>query len=442
MTIHILQQAFQEVLKIADPQLALPIVLKKYFPNGYEGNCLVVGAGKASASMADAFEKYTLRNWPNANIYGHVVTRYGHEVKEANYSQRIVVSQASHPVPDQAGIDSSKAILQLVENLQSNDICIVLLSGGGSSLLPLAMGDISLTVVQQLTQELLRCGAPIEEINTVRKHISAIQGGRLAQIARARGAKVFALIISDVIGDQASDIASGPCAADPSTFNDAMAILKKYNLQNNPTIVEVIHHIQNGQNGLVSETLKPDDQSLHEVFNDVFATALKGLEAAADYCRSLGYVVFLLGDRISGESIEFAKAHAQIIQNAILTTGFNKIAWISGGETVVTLPPGIKGRGGRCSEFLLALLKETISIDGLSALAADTDGIDGSENNAGAFFNAAIKKGLLENDLDLDHYLDNHDAYGFFKELDALLMTGPTLTNVNDFRIVLWDRNE
>ena len=304
------------------------------------------------------------------------------------------------------------------------------------------MGDISLTVVQQLTQELLRCGAPIEEINTVSKHISAIQGGRLAQIARARGAKVFALIISDVIGDQASDIASGPCAADPSTFNDAMAILKKYNLQNNPTIVEVIHHIQNGQNGLVSETLKPDDQSLHEVFNDVFATALKGLEAAADYCRSLGYVVFLLGDRISGESIEFAKAHAQIIQNAILTTGFNKIAWISGGETVVTLPPGIKGRGGRCSEFLLALLKETISIDGLSALAADTDGIDGSENNAGAFFNAAIKKGLLENDLDLDHYLDNHDAYGFFKELDALLMTGPTLTNVNDFRIVLWDRNE
>ena len=169
---------------------------------------------------------------------------------------------------------------------------------------------------------------------------------------------------------------------------------------------------------------------------------MKGLEAAADYCRSLGYVVFLLGDRISGESIEFAKAHAQIIQNAILTTGFNKIAWISGGETVVTLPPGIKGRGGRCSEFLLALLKETISIDGLSALAADTDGIDGSENNAGAFFNAAIKKGLLENDLDLDHYLDNHDAYGFFKELDALLMTGPTLTNVNDFRIVLWDRNE
>ena len=140
-------------------------------------------------------------------------------------------------MPDQAGIDSSKAILQLVENLQSNDICIVLLSGGGSSLLPLAMGDISLTVVQQLTQELLRCGAPIEEINTVRKHISAIQGGRLAQIARARGAKVFALIISDVIGDQASDIASGPCAADPSTFNDAMAILKKYNLQNNPTIV-------------------------------------------------------------------------------------------------------------------------------------------------------------------------------------------------------------
>ena len=442
MTIHILQHAFGEVLKVADPQLSLPIVLEKYFPQGLVGNCLVVGAGKASASMADALEKYALQHWPQANIYGHVITRYGHDVLNVNYSRRINVSQASHPVPDQAGIEACKKILQHIENLKTNDICIVLISGGGSSLTPLALGNISLTTIQNLTEELLRCGAPVEEINVIRKHISAIQGGRLAQLVRSRGATVIAFIISDVIGDNASDIASGPCAADPSTFEDAMNIIEKYNLQNNPNIQDVITHLQNGKKGLVSETLKPQDKILDGVANHVFASAQKSLEAAANYCRSLDYEVFLLGDHISGESFEFAKVQADMIRQTIKNNPSKKIAWISGGETVVTIPKGVKGRGGRCSEFLLALLKETIDIKGLSALAADTDGIDGSEKNAGAFFNSEIKKKVLQKHFNIDEYLDKHDAYGFFEEVGALVMTGPTLTNVNDFRIVLWERDE
>jgi len=442
MTIHILQHAFGEVLKVADPQLSLPIVLEKYFPQGLEGNCLVVGAGKASASMADALEKYALRNWPQANIYGHVITRYGHDVSKINYSRRINVSQASHPVPDQAGIEACKKILQHIENLKTNDTCIALISGGGSSLTPLAVGNISLTTIQNLTEELLRCGAPVEEINVIRKHISEIQGGRLAQLVRSRGATVISFIISDVIGDNASDIASGPCAADPSTFEDAMNIIEKYNLRNNSNIQDVITHLQNGKKGLVRETLKPQDEILDGVSNHVFASAQKGLEAAANYCRSLDYEVFLLGDHISGESSEFAKIQADMIRQTIRNNSSKKIAWISGGETVVTIPEGVKGRGGRCSEFLLALLKETIDINGLSALAADTDGIDGSENNAGAFFNSEIKKRVLQKHLNIDEYLDKHDAYGFFEAVGALVVTGPTLTNVNDFRIVLWERDE
>jgi len=439
---QILHEAFHKVLAVADPQKSMPTLLAEIFPNGISGNCLVVGAGKASASMADAFEKYAMQNWPQANIYGHVVTRYGHDVPNPIPNRKIIITEASHPYPDEAGLKASMAIMQLVGNLQENDLCIALISGGGSSLLPLTANHIPIETLQKFTQELLMSGAPIEEINVIRKHVSAIQGGRLAQLAISQGAKVIAMIISDVVGDQASDIASGPCAPDPSTYDDAIQILEKYHLDTHQGLVAIHQHLLEGQEGLHSETLKVDDEICEQIKNIVFATAQQGLEAAAEFCRSLGYEVHVLGDRVSGESLDVAKNHAALIREHLTNSRANKIAWISGGETTVTIPQGVVGRGGRCSEYLLALMLETFDIKGISALAADTDGIDGSECNAGAYFDSDVRNMCLAKNLNITHYLANHLAYDFFDQLNALVFTGPTLTNVNDFRIVLIDRHE
>lgn len=439
---QILHEAFQKVLAVADPQKSMPALLAEIFPNGIRGNCLVVGAGKASASMGDAFEKFAQNNWPHANIYGQLVTRYGHDVQNPIPHRKITITEASHPYPDDAGLKASIAIMQLVGNLQENDLCVVLISGGGSSLLPFTAQDISIEALQKLTQELLRCGAPIEEINIIRKHISAIQGGRLAQLATSRNARVMALIISDVVGDRASDIASGPCAPDPSTYDDAIQIFEKYQLQTQVGLTAVHQYLLQGRQGLHSETLKAEDDICEQIKNIVFATAQKGLEAASAFCRTLGYEVHLLGDSISGESQEIAKNHAALIREHLINSSANKIAWISGGETTVTIPPEMIGRGGRCSEYLLALMEETLDIQGISALAADTDGIDGSENNAGAYFDRDVRDMYLAKGLKIQHYLVNHLAYDFFEKLHALVFTGPTLTNVNDFRIVLIDRHE
>jgi len=439
---QILHEAFHKVLAVADPQKSMPTLLAEIFPNGISGNCLLVGAGKASASMADAFEKYAVQNWSQANIYGHVVTRYGHDVPNPIPNRKIIITEASHPYPDEAGLKASMAIMQLVGNLQENDLCIALISGGGSSLLPLTANHIPIETLQKFTQELLRSGAPIEDINVIRKHVSAIQGGRLAQLATSRGAQVIAMIISDVVGDQASDIASGPCAPDPSTYDDAIQILEKYHLDTHQGLVAIHQHLLEGQQGLHSETLKVDDEICKQIENIVFATAQKGLEAAAEFCRSLGYEVHVLGDRISGESQDIAKNHAALIREHLTNSRANKIAWISGGETTVTIPQGVVGRGGRCSEYLLTLMLETFDIKGISALAADTDGIDGSECNAGAYFDSDVRNMCLAKNLNITHYLANHLAYDFFDQLNALVFTGPTLTNVNDFRIVLIDRHE
>jgi hydroxypyruvate reductase len=439
---QILHEAFQKVLAVADPQKSMPILLAEIFPDGISGNCLVVGAGKASASMADAFEQYAQQNWPQANIYGHVVTRYGHDVPTPIPNRKIIITEASHPYPDEAGLKASMAIMQLVGNLQENDLCIALISGGGSSLLPLTANHIPIETLQKLTQELLRSGAPIEGINVIRKHVSAIQGGRLAQLATSRGAHVIALIISDVVGDQASDIASGPCTPDPSTYDDAIHIFEKYQLHTHQGLAGIYQHLLQGQQGLHSETLKVEDEICEQIKNLVFATAQKGLEAASEFCRNLGYEVHVLGDRVSGESQEVAKNQVALIREYLTNSRANKIAWISGGETTVTIPQGVVGRGGRCSEYLLALMLETLDIKGISALAADTDGIDGSENNAGAYFDSDIRDRCLAKDLNIEHYLKNHRAYDFFEQLNALVFTGPTLTNVNDFRIVLIDRYE
>jgi len=431
----ILQNAFAAALAVADPQQIVPEYLEKIFANGApQGKCLVVGAGKASASMASALEQFAKQHWPSTRMNGVVLTRYGH----GSPTEHIQIIEAGHPVPDQAGMDGAKAVLQLVNQLNADDVLIVLVSGGGSSLFTLPQPGISMEDMRITTQALLRCGAPIEEMNIVRKHLSSILGGNLARAAMQRGARVEALLISDVTGDQPADIGSGPCAADYSSYQDAVDILVKHQLDESAIPASVIQHLQKGLAGLIPETLKESDLQNGQVRNHVIATAYKSLEAAADYVRSEGYEPIILGDTITGEAKEVGVDQAKLAKELIeKNSGSKPLAVISGGECTVTLPAGIKGRGGRCSEFLLSLFTETGHISQLAALAADTDGIDGSEKNAGAWFTPELREASKARGLNPSQFLEKHDCYGFFAELSALVETGPTLTNVNDFRIIL-----
>ena len=434
----ILKQAFAAAVAVADPQLIVPQHLAKIFPPGKEpqGRCLVVGAGKASASMASALESYAKVHWPKVVIEGLVLTRYGHN----SPTTHIKIVEAGHPVPDQAGMNGAKAVLALAKQLQADDVLIALVSGGGSSLLTLPQEGISIDDMRATTETLLRSGAPIEEMNIVRKHLSAILGGNLARVAMSRGARVEALLISDVTGDQPADIASGPCAADYSTYQDALNIFAKYHLGNDVIPASVMHHLLQGADGKKPETLKEHDLKNAQVANHVIATAYKSLEAAAEYVRSQGYEPVVLGDTITGEAQEVGLAQANLVREH-LTKGGKPLALISGGECTVTIPLGIKGRGGRCSEYLLSLLAASSDLPKIAALAADTDGIDGSEKNAGAWFDGDIRKAAQTQGLKPETFLSAHDCYGFFAELGALVETGPTLTNVNDFRIILLDKS-
>jgi len=434
----ILKNAFAAALAVADPKKIVPEYLAKIFPQGSEpqGKCLVVGAGKASASMATALESHAKNHWPNAILEGVVLTRYGHH----SPTSHIQIIEAGHPVPDQAGMDGAKEVYRLVSELNQGDILIALISGGGSSLLTLPQAGISIEDMRKTTEALLRSGAPIEEMNVVRKHLSAILGGNLARLAIARGARVEALLISDVTGDAPADIASGPCAPDYSTYQDALDILAKHDLGGDTIPGSVLSHLQRGVAGKVPETLKEADLKNVSVKNHVIATAYKSLEAAAEYVRTQGYEPMILGDTITGEAQEVGIEQAALARQHLLAKTDNPIALISGGECTVTIPKGVKGRGGRCSEYLLSLFSASADLPNISALAADTDGIDGSEKNAGAWFTPAIRQAANTQDLIPSQYLDQHDCYGFFAQLDALVETGPTLTNVNDFRIILLDQ--
>jgi hydroxypyruvate reductase len=433
----ILKDTFAAALAVAEPKHIVPECLARIFPAGSEpkGRCLVVGAGKASAAMATALESHAASHWPNAQLEGIVLTRYGH----ASPTRHIAIVEAGHPVPDQAGMDGAVQMMRRVGELKAGDILIALVSGGGSSLLTLPQAGITIDDMRQTTEALLRSGAPIEEMNIVRKHLSAILGGNVARLAMARGARVEALLISDVTGDSPADIASGPCAADYSTYEDACAILSKYNLGPDVIPSSVLAHLEKGRSGLIPETLKDLDLINQPVRNHVIATAHRSLEAAAERVRQFGYTPFILGDTITGEAKDVALVHAGLAREALThgQWGALPMALISGGECTVTLPVGVKGRGGRCSEFLLSLFAATPDLDGIAALAADTDGIDGSEKNAGAWFIPATRKRARDEHKRAGQYLAAHDCYGFFAELDGLVETGPTLTNVNDFRIIL-----
>ncbi|WP_251372048.1 glycerate kinase [Polynucleobacter sp. UB-Siik-W21] len=433
----ILKNAFAAAVSVADPQMIVPQYLAKIFPSGQEpqGKCLVVGAGKASASMASALESYAKANWPQTKINGVVLTRYGH----SSPTSHIKIVEAGHPVPDQAGMDGAKEVLALANELQAGDVLIALVSGGGSSLLTLPVEGISIEDMRKTTEALLRSGAPIEEMNIVRKHLSAILGGNLARVAIARGARVEALLISDVTGDSPADIASGPCAADYSTYLDALNILEKYHLGTDAVPTIVLNHLKQGLAGEKPETLKDIDLVDAQVANHVIATAYKSLEAAADYVRTQGYEPVVLGDTITGEAQEVGVSQANLARE-YLAKGDKPLALISGGECTVTIPAGLKGRGGRCSEYLLSLFAASADLSKIAALAADTDGIDGSEKNAGAWFDGEVRKLAQPQGLVPETFLAAHDCYGFFAELGALVETGPTLTNVNDFRIILLDK--
>lgn len=421
----LLRASFDAAVAAADPLR----MLAPHLPPAPQ-RALVVGAGKAAASMALAVE----RAWPQVELDGVVITRYAHGLP----TQRIDVVEAGHPVPDDAGARAAEGILERVAQLREGDLLLALVSGGGSSLLSLPAGAVSMADLKQVTRDLLASGAPIEQMNVVRKHLSRIVGGRLAAAAAQRGARVLALIVSDVTGDAPADIASGPCAPDPSTYADAQAILQRWRVAPPPAIAG---HLARGAAGAIAETPKPGDALFAAVDNRVVATAHRSLEAAADVFRAAGVTPVILGDTVTGEAREVAKVYAALVREIVQQRApfAAPVVLISGGECTVTLPAGMGGsaRGGRCAEFALSLAVELDGIDRVHALAADTDGIDGSEDNAGALLDPGSVTRAAQRGVAARAALDRHDAWGFFDAAGGLIVTGPTRTNVNDYRAIL-----
>ncbi|CAG9163718.1 glycerate kinase type-2 family protein [Cupriavidus pinatubonensis] len=422
----LLLETFRAAVAAADP---LKIVAEYLPPPQAGGRTLVVGAGKAAASMALAAEQAYAGK---ALVEGLVVTRYAHGLP----TQHVRVIEAGHPVPDEAGEQAAAEILTSVSSLTPQDRLLVLVSGGGSSLLSLPAEGIPMADLKATTKELLRCGAPITEMNIVRKHISRIQGGRLAQASQA---PVTTLIVSDVAGDDPSAIASGPTVADPSTFADALDILRRYGAT---VPASVQSHLERGARGEVAETPKPGDPLFARVDNRMIATAHGSLQAAAALFRERGITPVILGDTVTGEAQEVARVYAALVREirAYNAPFAAPVALISGGECTVTLPAGggsSKARGGRCSEFLLSLAIELAGMKGVYAIAADTDGIDGSEDNAGALADPTTLARADAAGVPARRQLDAHDAWGLFDAVGDLVVTGPTRTNVNDYRAIL-----
>jgi len=417
---ELLLGSFRAALAAADP---LQIV-GHHLPSPPRGRTVVIGAGKAAAAMASAVEAH----WPaGAPLEGLVITRYGHGMP----TRRIRVVEAGHPVPDEAGQAAAREILAAATSLGPDDLLLALISGGGSALLAMPVESVSMADLKAVTRALLASGAPIQDMNTVRKHLSAIQGGQLAAATKAR---VLALVISDVTGDDPTHIASGPCAADPTTYADAVEILERFGVEP-PASIRA--HLQQGVRGQIPETPKPQAAVFERVENRVIATAHQSLLAAATYFQGNGVSPMVLGDSVTGESSEVAKPFGALARE-IRRHGHPAkppVALISGGETTVTLRG--KGRGGRCTEFLLSLAIDLAGLDRTWALACDTDGIDGSEDNAGAVLAPDALERARALGLEPKKMLAGNDGYGFFSALGDLVVTGPTRTNVNDYRVIL-----
>jgi len=413
--IDLLRALFDAAVEAASPARCLPT----HLPQPPKGRTIVVGAGKAAAAMAKAVEDH----WEGP-LSGLVVTRYHHSLPCA----RIEVVEAAHPVPDAAGRDAAGRILRMVQGLTADDLVLCLISGGGSALLALPAPGLTLEDKQAVNKALLRSGANIAEINCVRKHLSAIKGGRLA--AACAPAEVHTFMISDVPGDDPAVIASGPTVADPTTFTDAMAVLEKYGIMEPASVYE---HLR----ASADETPKPGDPRLARAKAVVIATAQDALEAAAADARRAGINPVILGDSIEGEAREVALVHAGIARQVARyrQPARPPCVLLSGGETTVTVRGN--GRGGRNAEFLLALAVALDGHPGINAIACDTDGIDGTEDNAGCLLTPDSLARAAIQGLDAKAHLADNDGYGFFAALNDLVLTGPTRTNVNDFRAIL-----
>ncbi|MWL88788.1 glycerate kinase [Cupriavidus sp. SW-Y-13] len=393
--------------------------LPPHLPQPPKGRTVVIGAGKAAAAMAQAVESH----W-QGELSGLVVTRYGHGAP----CRRIEVVEAAHPVPDAAGQQAAQRMVELVQDLTADDLVLCLISGGGSALLAAPAPGLTLADKQAVNKALLRSGASIGEMNCVRKHLSALKGGRLALACAP--ARVETLLISDIPGDDPTLIASGPTLPDATTCADALAVIAKYGIEV-PDAVRA--HLESG----AGETPKPGDARFAGHRSVTLASAQQSLEAAAARARELGLTPHILSDSIEGEARDVAEVHAAIARQ-IVAHGqpFQKPCVIlSGGETTVTVRGN--GRGGRNAEFLLALAVALDGLPGVHALAGDTDGIDGSEDNAGALLSPDTLTRAAAQGASARAHLDNNDGYGFFAALDDLIVTGPTRTNVNDFRAIL-----
>ena len=411
----LLRRMFDAAIAAALPSVCLPPCL----PVAPRGRTIVIGAGKASAAMAAVLEQHVA--WP---IEGLVVTRYGYAVP----CQRIEIVEAAHPVPDAAGAAAARRMLDLVSGLTADDLVIALISGGGSALTALPLDGLTLADKQAVNRALLASGATITEMNTVRRHLSAIKGGRLA--AACHPARVVSLLMSDVPGDDPTVIASGPTVGDPTTCADALDILRRYGIDVSPAVRAAL---ESGR----GESVKPDDRRLAGIDTRMIVTPQMALEAAAATARAAGIDAHILGDAIEGEARDVGRVHAAIAREiALRDRPFPRpVVLLSGGETTVTVRGN--GRGGRNVEFLLALAVALDGAPGIHAVAGDTDGVDGQEEIAGAYLAPDTLARAWSQGIKPRESLANNDAHGFFGALGDSVITGPTLTNVNDFRAVL-----
>jgi len=410
-----LESLFHTAVAAADPDK----VLAGCLPGKPKGRTVVIGAGKGAAQMARAFE----RLW-DGPLSGVVVTRYGYAVP----CERIEILEAAHPVPDENGLAASAKLMAAVAGLTGDDLVVALICGGGSALLPAPAGDLTLTDEIAVSKALLSSGAPIDAMNAVRKQVSRIKGGRLAALAHP--ARVVSLVVSDIPGDNLALVASGPTIPDTSTAADALRIIDRYRLD---LPEAVISHIRDGQDRPPS----PTDPRFAGNEVTLVASAAVSLEAAARAVRAAGIEAVILSDAIEGEAVEIGRMHAALAAEiARRDRPFRKpVVLLSGGETTVTIRGN--GKGGRNGEFLLSFARGIAGLNGVSALAADTDGIDGSEDNAGAFVDATTIERLLSRQIDAADRLANNDSWSAFQALGDLFVPGPTGTNVNDFRAIL-----
>jgi hydroxypyruvate reductase len=417
-------KGFLRALFAAAVEAALPEkVVPQHLPTPPSGRTIVLGAGKASAAMAKAVED----NWPG-QLEGLVVTRYGHAVP----CRRIEIVEAGHPVPDEKGEAAARRILALAKSAGPDDLVLCLISGGGSALMTLPADGLSLADLQSVNRDLLASGADIIAMNIVRKHLSAIKGGRLA--AAAFPARVVALAISDVPGDDPSVIASGPTVADASTYEEARDILARYRIDPPPSVARCLAEAKD-------ETPKPGDHRLANTTTKIIAAPQASLEAAAAAARAQGVTPVILGHAIEGEARDVGRSMAKdalLLRDRGLPVKPPAVL-ISGGETTVTVTVTMRGlgRGGRNAEFLAGIALGLDGAPGIFALAGDTDGIDGSEDNAGAMVTPDTLARARAGGIDIEALLANNDLYGLFSALGDLVVTGPTRTNVNDFRAIL-----